>query len=381
MRRLRSFTLMVTVSLSLMIISACKKEAPPAAAATIRIAAVAPLTGAQADVGQDLLNGVRLAVDERNANGGVLGRKIELVVFDDAADPKEAVSVAHKIASDPTIVGVVGHMNSGTTKPAAPVYNTAGIPVVMPVPTNPEITRQGFQNLFRLPPTDLDQGTDVARFALEKLGKKRFAIVHDSTAYGQPLAEVFRKEVEGKGEVVAFDGVTEGDKDFRALLTRIRGLKPDALFFAGIYNEAGLLASQARELGLTATFLAADGSFGDKFVEIAGSSAAEGAVMSFIAPDARSSEAARKFSDKFRAKYGAVKVFAPLGYDAANVLLTGIASANSTDRGAIIKTLHSESFKASGVTGESRFESNGDNSRRQVYFFTVKSGKFEPVPM
>jgi branched-chain amino acid transport system substrate-binding protein len=359
----------------------CQKETAPATQ-TIRIAAVAPLTGPQADVGQDLLNGVRLAVDERNARGGVLGRQIELIVFDDAADPKEAVSVAHKIASDASIMGVVGHMNSGTTKPASPVYNTAGIPVVMPVPTNPEITLQGFGNLFRLPPTDLDQGTDVARFALGPLGKKRFAVVHDSTAYGQPLADVFRKTVEAEhGEIVAFDGITEGDKDFRALLTRIRGLNPDALFFAGIYNEAGLLAGQARELGLKATFLAADGSFGEKFIEIAGIGAAEGAVMSFIAPDARSNDAAGQFAQKFRAKYGAVKVFAPLGYDAANILMSGISAAGSTDRATIVRALHSDTFKAAGVTGESSFAKNGDNAKRRVYFFTVKSGKFEPVPM
>lgn len=348
----------------------------------IRVAAVAPTTGAQAETGQDLINGVRLAVDEKNAQGGVLGRRVELLIFDDTADPKEAVSVAHKIAVDPTIVGVVGHMNSGTAKAASPVYSRSGIPMVMPVPTNPDITKQGFSNLFRVPPTDLDQGTDVARFAIEKLGKKRFAIVHDSTAYGQPLAEVVRKTVKAAGgEVVAFDGINEGDKDFRALLTRIRAAKPEVLFFGGIYNEAGLLAKQASELGISANFLAADGSFGQKFIEIAGTKAAEGAVMTFIAPDEKTNDAMRAFAEKFRPKYGAIKAFAPLGYDAANILMAGIAKAGRVDKGAIIAALHGADFEYTGVTGKSHFEADGNNSRRSVYFFAVKNGKYEPLRM
>jgi branched-chain amino acid transport system substrate-binding protein len=350
--------------------------------ATTRIAAVAPTTGAQAEVGQDLINGIRLAVEEKNNAGGLLGKKVELLVFDDAADPKEAVSVAQKIVADSTIIGVIGHMNSGTTKPASITYSQAGLPVVMPVPTNPEITKQGFNNLFRVPPTDLDQGTDVARYALEKLGKKRFAVIHDSTAYGQPLAEVVRKTVESMGgRVVSFDGINEGDKDFRALLTKVRAAKPDVLFFGGIYNEAGLLAKQAKGLGLTVPFLAADGSFADKFIQIAGVDAADGAVMSFIAPDEKNSEITKSFAATFRQKYGTIKAFAPLGYDAAAILMAGIAKAGKADRGAVIAALHAADFEYSGVTGKSHFEQNGDNARRSVYFFVVKNGKYEPVTM
>lgn len=374
----KSFVLLVGAVASILAVNGCGRKATDQA--TIRIAAVAPTTGAQADVGQDLVNGVKLAVDEKNQKGGVLGKKIELVVFDDAADPKEEVSVAHKISSDSTIVGIVGHMNSGTTKPATPIYSEAGLPVVMPVPTNPEITKQGFSNLFRVPPTDLDQGADVARYALERLGKKRFAIIHDSTAYGQPLAEVVRTTIQKfGGQVVSFDGITEGDKDFRALLTKIRGLNPDTLFFGGIYNEGGLIAKQAKELGLKVQFLAADGCFGDKFIEIAGTSAAEGAIMSFIAPDEMTSDATRTFAEKFRQKYGGIKAFAPLGYDSANILMNGIEQAGKPDKKAIIAALHSPDFKYSGVTGESRFEADGNNSRRSVYFFIVKDGKFRPV--
>lgn len=346
----------------------------------IRIAAVGPLTGAQAETGQDMINGIRLSVDEWNAKGGVLGKKIELVVFDDAADPKEAVSVARKIESDPTIVGIVGHLNSGTTKPASTVYHEAGLPVIIPAATNPEITKQGFSNLFRIAPTDLDQGTDVARFALNNLGKKRFAIIHDSSAYGQPLAEIVRKTVEeAHAEVVTFDGITEGEKDFRALLTRIRQSAPDVIFFGGIYNEGGLLAKQGRELGLNIPLLAADGAFSDKFIQIAGP-AAEGVVMSFIAPDEKTNAATISFATKFRERYGAIKAFAPLGYDAGNVLLTALESAGRPDKAAIISALHSPTFRYEGVTGESVFDSDGNNSRRNVFFFVIRKGKFESIP-
>lgn len=362
-----------------LLFSSCYKANDNPNSTTIRIAAVAPATGSQAEVGQDLINGIKLAVEETNASGGVLGKKIELVVFDDSADPKEAVNVAHKIASDPSIVGVVGHMNSGTTKPASPVYSKAGIPVVMPVPTNPEITKQGFRELFRVPPTDLDQGTDIARYALDRLGKKRFAIVHDSTAYGQPLAEVVKKTVEAAGgQVVFFDGITEGDKDFRAVLTKIKATNPEVLFFGGIYNEGGLLAKQAKEVGLQVPFLAADGTYSDKFIELAGP-AAEGAIMSFIAPDEASNNATRTFAEKFRQQYGGIKAFAPLGYDAAKVLIAGIQKAGKPERGAIITALHSTDFSYAGVTGESRFDADGNNSRRTVYFFVVKNGKFAPL--
>lgn len=349
------------------------------AANPIRIAAVAPITGSQGEVGQDLVNGIRLAVDEVNRTGGVLGRQVELVVLDDAADPKQAVAVAQRILADRSIVGIVGHMNSGTTKPASAVYGPAGIPVVMPVPTNPEITEQGYQNLFRIPPTDFQQGEAVAEYGVTRAGKKRFAIVHDKTDYGQPLAEVVRRRVEQLGgTVVAFEGVSEGDKDFRAVLTRIKQASPDAIFFGGIYNEGGLITRQARDLGLTALFLAADGSFGEKYVEIAGAPAAEGAVMSFIAPPLVNGQAAA-FANAFSGRFGSIKAFAPLGYDAARVLLAGIQKAGSTDRQVIVNTLHSSAFTYPGITGAISFGANGNNRNKELFFYVVRSGVFTPV--
>jgi len=357
--------------MSLLLVSCAKKEPEK-----IRIAAVAPITGAQGEVGQDLINGIKMAVDEVNTTGGLLGKQIELVVMDDKADPKEAVSVANKIVADPTIVGLVGHMNSGTTLAASPVYSQAGIPMVMPVPTNPAITKQGFGNLFRVPATDSDQGPAGAEFAVTKLGKKRIAVIQDKTAYGQGIAEEFRKKATELGaNILSYDGITEGDKDFRGVLTRIKGKKPEVLFFGGIYNEGGLIIKQARELGIDAVFLAADGCFGSKFIEIAGKSS-EGSIMSFIAPDKASNQTTREFFDKFAAKYGKVVSFAPLGYDAAHVLIKAIQTAGVTEKQKIISTLHSENFSSPGVTGTISFSQNGDNNNKNLYFYTVKNGTF-----
>jgi len=354
-------------------------QQPTTGEGPIKIAAVAPITGSQAEVGQDLINGIKMAVEEVNNAGGVLGRQIEVEVMDDMADPKEAVSVANKIVAMPDIVGLVGHMNSGTTKPATEVYHQAGLPVVMPVPTNPEITQRGFDNLFRIPPTDLAQGAAGAKFGLEKLGKKKFAIIHDKTDYGKPLADVVKETVQEKGgEVVAFEGITEGDKDFRAVLTKIKQTKPEVLFFGGIYNEGGLIAKQAAELGLKVQFLSADGCYSDKFIELAGQ-AAEGAIMSFIAPPPKVSKATEQFFTQFKDKYGEAKAFAPCGYDAAKVLLQGIEKAGNTDKAALIKALHDPSFAYDGVTGHITFAENGDNKNDKLFFYTVKGGKFVPM--
>jgi branched-chain amino acid transport system substrate-binding protein len=344
---------------------------------SIKIAAVAPLTGSQGEVGQDLINGISMAVEEANAAGGVLGKKIELVVMDDKADPKEAASVANKLISSPDIVGVVGHMNSGTTLPVTPIYGRHSLPIVMPVPTNPTITRQGLTNLFRIPATDSDQGPACAEFAVQKLGKKRIAVIHDKTAYGQGIAEEFKKRAESLGvQLLLYEGITEGDKDFSPVLSKLKPLNPEVLFFGGIYNEGGLIAKQAKELGIQVIFMAADGCFGGKFVELAGN-AGEGSIMSFIAPPWDTTPSAQQFVNKFKAKYGAVKSFAPLGFDAANILIAGIRRAGKADKHAVIGALRASDFFHDGVVGRTSFDERGDNKSKKLYFYIVEKGEFK----
>lgn len=340
----------------------------------IKIAAVAPITGDQAAAGQDLINGIKLAVEEKNAAGGILGKQIELGIFDDKGDPKEAVSVANKIVSDPEIIGVVGHMNSGTTLPATPIYHRQGLPVVMPVPTNPKITQQGFNNLFRVPPTDSDQGPAGAQFAIKTLGKKQIAVLHDKTAYGQGIAEEFQKEAKKlKANILIYEGITQGDKDFTAILTRIKALKPEVIFFGGLETEGGLIVKQAKDLGITAVFISGDGCYGSKFLEISGK-ASEGTIVSFIAPPWKTTKSAEAFVKKFVAKYGDIKSFAPLGYDAANILIEGIRIAGKADKKAIIAVISSSKFSYNGVVGRTSFDKKGDNTNKKLYFYKVVKG-------
>ena len=228
----------------------------------VRIAVAVPLTGDMGTEGQGLRRAVELAVEEANASKR-FDFKLEAAPFDDRADPKEAVNVANLIVSDSRIIAVVGHYNSGCAIPAAKVYARAGIPMISPAATNPEVTRQqmssdwvGPKIVFRVVPTDDVQGSEAARFIHGKLGKRRVALLHDKSPYGQGLAEEFKKTfLSLGGKLSSEDGISIGDKDFKALLTRIKSADPEGVYFGGLYTEAGLIVKQMRELGIKPRFL------------------------------------------------------------------------------------------------------------------------------
>lgn len=348
-----------------------------AAGDTIRIAVVAPITGSDAEFGQDAANGAQLAVDEANGKGGVLGKQLELVVMDDKADPKEGANAANKIASDSGFVAVVGHINSGTTIPSEPIYNRAGIAMVTPSSTNPRITEQGFNNVFRVCITDAVQGPFAAQLAVKDMKKKSFAVLHDKTAYGQGIAESFQDEAKKLGaNVMLFEGITKGDTDFHAVLTKIQALKPDAIYYAGMSPEGGLIAAQSKSVGLRATMISPDGCFAPQFIKI-GSEGAEGAIVTFLAPPWDKDPNAAGFVHSYSSKYGDIKNYAPFGYDAAWVAIDGIAKAKKADRAAVIAALHDPSFTHKGITGEIKFDKKGDVIGRVPYVYIVRNGKFE----
>ncbi len=189
---------------------------------TIKIGVAGPMTGDQAKMGNDEVNGATIAVEEWNAKGGVLGKKIELVSGDDRRDPKEAVSVANKLVND-GVVGVIGHFNSSCTIPASTIYNEAKVIQITPASTNPAYTKQGFKGAFRICGTDDQQGRYAADYMCNVLNKRKVAILHDKTTYGQGLADEFQKGLlEGRANIVAYEGITQGDKDFTAVLTSIK---------------------------------------------------------------------------------------------------------------------------------------------------------------
>lgn len=338
----------------------------------VRIAVVGPMTGDQSKQGNDLKNGVELAVEEWNEKGGVLGKKIKLFVEDDQHDPKQAVAVANKLVNS-GVVGVIGHWNSSATIPASEVYNRASIPMITPASTNPKVTDRGLPNVFRVCGRDDQQGKVAAEFVLKALKAKRVAILHDKTTYGQGLADEFKKALGDPSLVVSYDGITQGDKDYRAILTSIKGRNPDLFFFGGIYPEGGLIAKQGKEVGITAPMLSGDGVIDPVFVEIAGP-ASDGTYLTFT-PDTTKLPIAKEVLARYRKRYGEPGPYSFYAYDAANILLTGISKAGTAEGKKVSETIHSITYD--GITGRIQFDQKGDIPKIQYVVWVTKGGKFE----
>ncbi|NJD54827.1 MAG: branched-chain amino acid ABC transporter substrate-binding protein [Nitrospirae bacterium] len=338
----------------------------------IKIGVAGPMTGDQSKMGTDFKNGVSLAVEEWNAKGGVLGKKIEIIIGDDQHDPKQAVSVANKIVNEGA-VGIIGHFNSSCSIPASDIYARGNIPMISPGSTNPQFTEKGYKNVFRVCGRDDQQGKVGADFVNSQLKLKKVAVIHDKTTYGQGLADEFKKALGGKVEVVFYGGIVQGDKDFKGVLTSIREKKPELLFFGGIYPEMGLLVRQARELGIKAPFMSGDGSIDPKFVEIAGAEAAEGTYLTF-SPDPKNIASAKDFIGKYNAKFGEIGPYSIYAYDAANIMLSAIREANATEGDKVVNKLHTMEFN--GAMGKIKFDDKGDVTVAPYVVWVTKDGKF-----
>lgn len=359
------------------VLAGCQKGAEGPSEIVIGVAG--PMTGDQSKLGGDIERGARLAVEEWNARGGINGKKIRLEVGDDQHDPKQAVSVANKLVNS-GIVGMVGHFNSSASIPASAVYHSSGVPMITPGSTNPKLTDQGFWNVFRVCGRDDQQGKVAADFVGGQLKLKRVAILHDKTTYGQGLAEEFRKSLAAhpETEVVSFDGVTQGDKDFRGILTSIKGKNPELFFFGGVFPEGGQLAKQAKEVGLTAPMLSGDGVIDPKFIEIAGA-AAEGTYLTFT-PDPENMPEAKGFLEKYKAKHGnELAPYAIYSYDAANILLTALAEAEKEgkikDGKRVAEIMRNVNYD--GALGHIEFDEKGDVKKSPYIVWITKNGKFE----
>jgi len=360
--------LVLAFALACLVSAGCQRKEE-----VIKIGVAGPMTGDQAKMGTDFKNGVALAVEEWNAKGGLLGKKVTLLVADDQHDPKQAVSIANKLVND-GVVGVIGHFNSSCSIPASDVYNRAGIPMITPGSTNPQLTEKGYRSVFRVCGRDDQQGKVGAEFVTEKLKLKKVAVIHDKTTYGQGLADEFKKFIANKVEVVYYGGIIQGDKDFKTALTSIKEKKPELIYFGGIYPEAGLLVKQARELGISVPFMSGDGSIDPKFIEIAGASAAEGTYLTF-SPDARKIPSARSFIENYEKKFGEIGPYSVYAYDAANILLAAIKDAGTTEGKTVIDKLHTMEFP--GALGKIKFNEKGDVTVSPYVVWITKGGKFE----
>jgi branched-chain amino acid transport system substrate-binding protein len=350
----------------------------PAADLEVKIGHAGPLTGGIAHLGKDNENGARLAVDEANEAKIQIGGKpvkFTLVAEDDQADPKVGTTVAQKLV-DAKVNGVVGHLNSGVTIPASGVYNQAGIPMISGSATNPKLTEQGFKNVFRVVGRDDQQGPAIASYLASEKKPKLVAVIDDATAYGEGIANEVEKTLKAASiKVLPREKGTDKTTDWKAVLTKLRGRKPDAVFYGGMDATGGPLLKQGRELGIKAVFAFGDGACTDKMKELAGD-AAEGLLCSQagIPPQA----ASKKFLDAYKKKFNTDPIlYAPFTYDAANLLIEAMKKADSADPAKYLPELQKLSFN--GSTGNISFDDKGDRKDAEITIFTMKGGKIEPL--
>jgi branched-chain amino acid transport system substrate-binding protein len=345
---------------------------------TVAIGFVAPLTGDQAFIGNGVLQGAQMAVEDANAKGPVFGdARLKLVALDDQHNPTQAVLAANKLVANPDVVGVVGHFNSSCTKAASTIYHEARVVQITPASTNPEISKQGFDTFFRICATDDIQGPAGAEFAFSKLKVRKMMIIDDKTTYGKGLADQFKKKFESLGgTVLGHEGITQGDKDFTPLLTKVKSLKPELIFFGGIYPEQALLIKQSKKVGLKAGWIGGDGIFDVTLIKLAGPKLAEGTYATMLGADPHFIPEAKDFVARYEARYGEIGSFSAYGYDAANVLIEAIRRAGSKDRKAVLAEVrNTRDFK--GVLGTVNFDEKGDAIGRSVGIFKVENGKFK----
>lgn len=345
----------------------------------VKIAHVAPMSGAQAHYGKDNENGVRMAIEDLNAqNISIGGKKIkfEIAAEDDAGDPKQGTAAAQKLC-DAKVNGVVGHLNSGTTIPASKVYHDCGIPHITGAATNPDLTKPGYKTTYRIIANDNALGAALAIYAADALKLKTVAVIDDRTAYGQGVAEVFKKTAEAKGmKVVDQQFTNDKATDFMAILTAIKAKKPDAVFYGGMDAQAGAMLRQMDQLGLSnVKFFGGDGICTNEIVKIAAGAKSLNNVVcaeggSSIAKMPGGTEWKKRYDAKFPGQF---QIYSPYTYDATFVLVDAMKRANSTDPKVYTPEIIKTNMK--GVTANIAFEPNGELKNPAVTLSVYKDGK------
>lgn len=330
------------------------------AQAQVKFGVAGPLTGGSAAFGAQLKQGVEQAVEDINAAGGILGQKIELEVGDDRGDPKEGVSVANKFAAD-GVKFVIGHFNSGVTIPSSEVLQDNGILAITPAATNPRVTERNMWNIFRVCGRDDQQGGMAGAIIADKYKGKRIAIVHDKTTYGQGLAEETRKALQAKGiKEVMFEGVNKDDKDFTALVSKLKAANPDLVYWGGLHDTGGIILRQMRDQGLRAPLMGGDGLADDEFAAIAGPGA-EGTLMTF-SPDPRTNPKNKEIVELFRKNRGfEPQAYTLYSYAAMQIVKQAAEEAKSLDPKQVAEVIRSgRPFDT--VLGTLSFDKKGDVS-------------------
>ena len=349
----------------------------------VKIGHVGPTSGQIAHLGKDNENGARMAIDELNAKGVTIGgkkAKFELLAEDDAGDPKQGTAAAQKLV-DSKVNGVIGHLNSGTTIPASKIYSDAGIPQISPSATNPKYTRQGLKTTFRVVADDVHLGGTLGKYAVTELKGKSIAVIDDRTAYGQGVADEFEKGVKAAGgKTVGREFTNDKATDFTAILTSLKGKKPDVVFFGGMDAVAGPMLRQMKQLGIDAKFMGGDGICSGELPKLSAGTMGDGQVVCAEAGGVEGEQKAamEKFKVDFKKKFNAdVQIYAPYVYDAVMVMADAMVKANSAEPAKYLPVLAKENYK--GVTGTIAFDEKGDIKNGALTLFTYKGGKREQI--
>ncbi|MES2509962.1 MAG: branched-chain amino acid ABC transporter substrate-binding protein [Pseudomonadota bacterium] len=392
---------LTAVAAVVVLLAACgkKEEAAPVAAAPaastpapaaaaggeliVKIGHVAPLSGAQAHYGKDNENGTRMAIEDLNKQGIEIGgkkAKFEIVAEDDAADPKQGTAAAQKLC-DAKVAGVVGHLNSGTTIPASKVYNDCGIPHVTGAATNPDLTKPAYKTTYRIIANDLALGAGLAFYAADTLKLKKVAIIDDRTAYGQGVADIFKKTAKEKGMTVVDEQfTTDKATDFMAILTAVKAKNPDAIFYGGMDPQAGPMLRQMEQLGMgKVKYFGGDGICTAEIAKLAGSPktvenviCAEGGASLAKMPGGEAWK--KRYDEKYPNQF---QVYSPYTYDATFVLVDAMKRAGSIDPKVYTPELIKTSFK--GITTTIEFEPNGELKNPAITLYNYKEGKKVPL--
>jgi branched-chain amino acid transport system substrate-binding protein len=378
----RACTAVFGVSLALLI-GACGNNDDSVGDDGVRVVTIGhagPLTGPIAHLGKDNENGVRLAIQEANAAGTVIaGEKIrfKMVSEDDEGNPQKGTVVAQKIV-DEKVAGVIGHLNSGTTIPASKIYHDAGIAQISPSATNVDYTNQGYKTAFRVMANDAQQGKVLGDYAVNTLKAKKIAVIDDRSAYGKGLADQFESAAQAAGgELITREFTDTTKTDFTAILTRIKGMKPDLVFYGGMDSQSGPMMKQIKNLGLSVTFLSGDGCQTKQFLTLAGEEG-EGAYASSPGVPLASMPDGPAFTERYTKAFNQeIQLYAPYAYDATNTLIAAMVQADSIDPTVYLPVL--AKIQHQGVSANVQFDEKGDIKGGGISLYRVKNGSWEYI--
>ena len=349
------------------------------ATAQVKFGVGGPITGPSAATGAQMKNGVDQAATDINAAGGILGQKISVSYGDDVSDPKQGVSVANKFSAD-GVKFVIGHYNSGVTIPSSEVYQENGILQITPASTNPTVTERKMWNIFRVCGRDDQQGQVAGEYIVKHFKGKKIAIVHDKTTYGKGLADETKKTMTKAGmKEVLYEGVNTGEKDYSALVSKIKQSGADLIYWGGLYTEGGLIVRQMRDQGVKAPLMGGDGITSDEFASIGGPGV-EGTLMTY-GPDPRNKPDAKKVVEEFRAKKFEPEAYTLYSYAGVQIIKQAAEAAKSLDPKKVAEKMHSGmQFKT--VLGDIAYDKKGDITKLDYVMYIWKkdpSGKITYV--